>query len=210
MFGYVSWQSYDVARRELNVFTARAADALHDQQFDRAERYALQVYPARGRLPWTTPFSAELEGKLAGAALSTQLHRQPKHSKSVQSAAFSGDGKRVVTASDDKTVRVWDAESGKQIAVLRGHDYLLSSAAFSGDGTWVVTASNDNTARIWDVTWATLMRGDALRERVCDEKLVGVAQEFTDSEMEGPILRGIDKNDPVARNPCLRRGAAVA
>ena len=52
MLGYVTWQSYDVARREINVFTARATDALNDEQFDRAMRYALQAYPARGRLPW--------------------------------------------------------------------------------------------------------------------------------------------------------------
>jgi len=125
----------------------------------------------------------------------------------VLSAAFSGDGKRVVTASSDKTARIWDADSGKEIAVLKGHDDSVSRAAFSGDGKRVVTASDDNTARIWDVTWATLERGDSLRERVCDEKLIGAAQEFTDGEIEDdPILRGIDKNDPVARNPCLRRG----
>jgi hypothetical protein len=79
------------------------------------------------------------------------------------------------------------------------------TAAFSGDGKRGVTASQDKTARIWDVTWATLVRGDDLRERVCAEKLVG-AQEFSDDEMGDPILRGIDKDDPVARNPCLRRG----
>ena len=85
MVGYVTWQSYDVARREINVFTARAAEALHDEQFDRAMRYALQAYPARGRLPWTTPFSTELEGKLAGGALSTRLHRLLKgHSRPVR------------------------------------------------------------------------------------------------------------------------------
>jgi hypothetical protein len=83
----------------------------------------------------------------------------------------------------------------------------VSSAAFSSDGTRLVTASSDHTARIWDVTWATLVRGDTLRERVCAEKLIGAAQEFTDSEMEDdPILRAIDRSDPVARNPCLRRG----
>ena len=71
MVGYVTWQSYDVARREVNVFTARAAEALHDEQFDRAMRYALRTYPALGSLPWTTPFSTELEGKLAGGAMST-------------------------------------------------------------------------------------------------------------------------------------------
>jgi WD40 domain-containing protein len=128
-------------------------------------RYALQAYPARGRLPWTTPFSTELESKLAGVALSTPLHR-----------------------------------------LLKGRSAPVVRAAFSGDGKRVVTASNDRTARIWDVTWATLVRGDALRERVCAEKLIGAAQEFTDDEMEDPILRGIDKDDPIARNPCLRRG----
>src|SRR6516165_5544357 len=117
-FGYVLWKDYDVARRELNVFTARATDALNDEQFDRAMRYALQVYPARGDLPWITPFSTELEGKLAGGALSTRLHRQLNgHSKPVKTAAFSGDGKLVVTASDDNTARIWDAESGREIAV---------------------------------------------------------------------------------------------
>jgi len=113
MFGYVTWQSYDVAKREINVFTARATEALKDEQFDRAMRYALLAYPARGQLPWTTPFSTELEGKLAGAALSAQLHRQLEgHSGTVWSAAFSADGKRVVTASQDNTARIWDAESG--------------------------------------------------------------------------------------------------
>ena len=39
----------------------------------------------------------------------------------MNAAAFDGDGKRVVTASDDQTARIWDAESGKEIAVLKGH-----------------------------------------------------------------------------------------
>jgi hypothetical protein len=50
------------------------------------------------------------------------------------------------------------------------------------------------------------MRGGTLRERVCAEKLIGAAQEFTEAELEDPILRGIDLSDPIARNPCLRRG----
>jgi dipeptidyl aminopeptidase/acylaminoacyl peptidase len=128
------------------------------------------------------------------------------HTNWVRSAGFSPDGKRVVTASDDSTARIWDADSGKEIALLKGHTMGVRSASFSPDGKRVVTASYDTTARIWDVTWATLVHGDALRERVCAEKLVGSAQEFTDAELEDPILRGIDKDDPVARNPCLRRG----
>ena len=44
------------------------------------------------------------------------------HDGSVHSAAFSPDGSRIVTASADKTARIWDAASAKEIAVLRGHD----------------------------------------------------------------------------------------
>jgi hypothetical protein len=48
--------------------------------------------------------------------------------------------------------------------------------------------------------------GETLGERVCAEKLVGAAQEFTVVELEDPILRGIDPTNPIARNPCLRLG----
>lgn len=56
----------------------------------------------------------------------------------------------MVTASDDKTARVWDASSGREVTVLRGHGGWVESAAFSPDGTRVVTASSDGTSRVWD------------------------------------------------------------
>ena len=67
------------------------------------------------------------------------------------SAAFSPDGKRIVTASDDKTARMWDGETGKPIGEpLKGHEGTVVSAAFSPDGKRIVTASHDKTARLWD------------------------------------------------------------
>jgi WD40 repeat protein len=68
----------------------------------------------------------------------------------VNSAAFSPDGKRVITASGDQTARVWDAATGKTLASLQGHTHRVFDAAFSPDGTRVVTASWDHTARVWD------------------------------------------------------------
>ncbi|MDH3671449.1 MAG: TIR domain-containing protein, partial [Gammaproteobacteria bacterium] len=72
------------------------------------------------------------------------------HSGLVWSVAFSPDGTRLATASDDKTVRVWDALSGQALHVLQGHTDSVRSVAFSPDGTRIVTGSSDNTARVWD------------------------------------------------------------
>jgi WD40 repeat protein len=59
--------------------------------------------------------------------------------------------RRTVRASSgDKTARLWDAATAKEVAVLRGHDDSVYSAAFSPDGKRVVTASGDKTARVWD------------------------------------------------------------
>jgi tetratricopeptide (TPR) repeat protein len=68
----------------------------------------------------------------------------------VNSAEFSRDGGRVVTASDIFKARIWDAQSGKPIGEPLCHTNRVTSAAFSSDGSRVVTASYDNTARIWD------------------------------------------------------------
>ena len=74
----------------------------------------------------------------------------------VNSAAFSPDGKRIVTAADDKTARVWNADGTGTPVILRGHTDVVNSAAFSPDGPRIVTASDDKTARIWTIDGPTL------------------------------------------------------
>src|SRR5262249_22624671 len=60
------------------------------------------------------------------------------------------EGQRIVTASYDKSARVWDAATGKLITVLEGHNRSVDSAAFSPDGQHILTTSDDNSARVWD------------------------------------------------------------
>lgn len=76
-------------------------------------------------------------------------------------------------------------------------------ALFSRDGHKLILQQAEGV-RVLDVSFLTTY-GAALRTRVCAEKLIG-AQEFTDEELADPILSAIDRDDPVARNPCLRRG----
>ena len=67
-----------------------------------------------------------------------------------RAAAFSPDGARIVSGSGDSTVRVWDAASGAELLVLRGHEGCGHAAAFSPDGARIVSGSDDETVRVWD------------------------------------------------------------
>ncbi|MCB2263693.1 MAG: AAA-like domain-containing protein, partial [Candidatus Thiosymbion ectosymbiont of Robbea hypermnestra] len=73
------------------------------------------------------------------------------HSGPVESVAFSPDGTRVVSGSQDKSLRLWDTATGQPIGEpWQGHSGPVESVAFSPDGTRVVSGSEDNTLRLWD------------------------------------------------------------
>jgi len=72
------------------------------------------------------------------------------HSDEVHGMAVSPDGKRIVSGSVDKTVKVWDAATGAELMTLRGHEGGINSVAFSQDGKHIVSGSEDKTIKIWD------------------------------------------------------------
>ncbi len=142
----------------LNGIAIRSSDALaklseqasDNQDYEEAARYALAGLAGAD---WPVIGYSGLRAELAlrtADALSRRISVLRGHRDTVTSGVYSPDGTRIVTASNDMTVRVWNAGTGAQIAVLRGHNAAVNSAAYSADGTRIVTASDDRTARIWD------------------------------------------------------------
>jgi hypothetical protein len=73
------------------------------------------------------------------------------HANWVNACAVTPDGRRVVSASGDHTLKVWDLASGRVEATLEGHAHVVRACAVTPDGRRVVSASNDRTLKVWDL-----------------------------------------------------------
>jgi WD40 repeat protein len=80
------------------------------------------------------------------------------HSGWVTSVSVMPDGRRAVSGSDDKALRVWDLESGECLRTLEGHRDEVSSVSATPDGRRAVSGSNDKTLRVWDLESGQCLR----------------------------------------------------
>lgn len=95
--------------------------------------------------------SAGKIAKVWDAGTGLELATLQGHTNSVWSVAFSPDGKRIATASYDKSVKVWDSTSGKELANLTGHTAIVFSVAFSPDGNRLASGGQDRIVKLWNV-----------------------------------------------------------
>ncbi|MFF7780445.1 trypsin-like peptidase domain-containing protein [Streptomyces tanashiensis] len=146
------WQAADAQRQAAVVqrqtqrsqFLASRSDTLVEANPELASLLAIEAYQASH-----TPESIASLRTAAARPLITSL---TGHFGTVDSVAFSPDGRTLATASSDKAVRLWDVITGKAIgAPLTGHSDAVLSVAFSPDGRTLATAGADRTVRLWDV-----------------------------------------------------------
>jgi eukaryotic-like serine/threonine-protein kinase len=141
-------QAAETLKAQAQLLTQGAAQRVKDYDVTGAQGIILEVLTNSEFAQSHTPAAISVFQDIRAA--DAQLAVLAGHAGSVLGAAYSPDGTRIVTASYDKTARIWDSRTGAQLAVLSGHSDKVNSAAYSPDGTRIVTASYDKTARIWD------------------------------------------------------------
>jgi len=86
---------------------------------------------------------------LIGQSFETIL--QQGHELAVIAVATSPDSNYVATGSRDKSAKLWELSSGREVRSFLGHDFSVTALGFTGDGKTLITGSNDKTVKIWDV-----------------------------------------------------------
>jgi WD40 repeat protein/serine/threonine protein kinase/TPR repeat protein len=142
------YQATQALQSQARLLTEAAAERLKDLDVSGADDVILQVLTSAQFAPAHAPAAISVFQDVRAADL--QVAVLAGHAGVVNTAQYSPDGTRIVTASHDRTARIWDARTGIELAALTGHTDHVGFASYSPDGTRIVTASDDMSVRVWD------------------------------------------------------------
>jgi WD40 repeat protein len=86
----------------------------------------------------------------ASGALPLETVMKTGHADAIRALCFSRDGRFVLTASNDRTAKLWETSTGREIRTFKGHSSGVNSVDSSPDGKFVVTGSSDGSVKLWD------------------------------------------------------------
>jgi len=109
-------------------------------------RHFTQSVVAAAPRPWLRPVKPALQPPGTGL-----LSTLAGHIETVEVVAVTPDGRRAVSASADRTLKVWELETGRELHTLAGHTHLVRAVAVTPDGRRAVSASEDQTLKVWEL-----------------------------------------------------------
>ncbi|MBQ2397508.1 MAG: TIR domain-containing protein [Bacteroidales bacterium] len=105
-----------------------------------------------------TPTETATESQTINYTKFTCLQTLKGHSDYVHSVAYSPDGSRIISGSDDNTIKIWDVNIGTCLKTLEGHSNYVGSVSFSPDSIRIISGSYDKTIKIWDANMGVCIK----------------------------------------------------
>ncbi len=148
------WQDYlnqEVSTNLIQILDKLIQNAINSR-FQSANDVMEAINRVRGRSRFKRqPFDTKDNPIRTSNSILWQCRYTLTHNLGVNSVAISPKGNTLASGSDDKTIGLWDLNSGKPISILTGHSQAVNSVAFSPDGTRLASSSDDQTIKVWNL-----------------------------------------------------------
>jgi len=118
---------------------------------------------------------------------------QKGHLGAVKVVGFSPDGKYIITGGRDKTAKLWEVSTGREMRTFQGHNGTVQALCFSTDGKLIATGSTDKTVKLWDVATGRLVMTFEDKYDKSYSK-VGITSIAFTSDMNYIVIGGTNKN----------------